>query len=109
MADNERHIEVDPDYATSPGADMNEGQVVDAVLQALAGSPDIDVAAVEIQFNKGIVHLSGQVDNEAAKEQAEGITRNVPGVHGVENNLIAMAPTPLSEFPSRTANRPAEQ
>ena len=109
MADDNKHIEVDPDYATSPEAGMNESQVVNAVLQALAGSPEIDAAAVEIQINKGVVHLSGQVDNEAAKELAEDLTRNVPGVHGVENNLIAMAPTPLSEFPSRTANRPAEQ
>ena len=102
MADENKQTEVAPDFATSEQAEakMSESKIADALLQALAGAEDINSAAVEIEVDhKGMVRLSGQVDTEAAKELAEGITRNVPGVHRVENNLIAMAPPPLSDFP----------
>jgi osmotically-inducible protein OsmY len=109
MADNDKTVEQDPDYAMPGGDNRSDDQISNDVLNALAGTERIDVAKITIQVENSTVHLSGQVLEDGDRDMAESITRNVPGVHQVVNELIVMAPTPLSEFPSHTSNRPAVQ
>jgi osmotically-inducible protein OsmY len=110
MADKDKkQVEPGPDFAAPSEVERSEEQIRLDVLKALAGTEQINAAAISIQVDSGTVRLAGEVDNQAQKEMAESITHNVPGVHAVENNLIAMEPTPLNQLPSLNANRPAEQ
>lgn len=108
MADNENRMD-DMDFAFPAEENRSPDDIRLDVLKALAGTEQINAAAISIEVENGLVRLVGQVDDQHLKDLAEGITRNVPGVHGVENNLITLERTPLNQLPSLNANRPAEQ
>jgi osmotically-inducible protein OsmY len=108
--DKDKTIEAGPDRSAPRKIEQREEEIRGNVLDALSNSPRVSsIAAITIRVDRDVVRLSGQVDDQEAKEEAEALTINVPGVNKVENDLIVMAPTPLGQFPSRVANLPPEQ
>ncbi|HEX2910090.1 MAG TPA: BON domain-containing protein [Chloroflexia bacterium] len=79
------------------------------VLQTLGESDKVDISALDVQVEGSTVRLLGEVSTPEQKDMAEELTKYVPGVENVENHIIVMAPTPLNQFPSVTADRPPVQ
>jgi hypothetical protein len=50
-------------------------------------SPEIDASEIEVKVAKGVVTLSGSVDDRWAKRLAEDIAETVSGVTDVMNQL----------------------
>ncbi len=50
--------------------------------------PALNMFQIHVDTHKGVVQLSGFVDDKEAVEKAEVIARNVKGVKSVRNNLI---------------------
>lgn len=83
----------DPQAATTPAPPMTLGtQVDDAIVTSIVKSTllsDERVKSYELQVEtrKGIVQLSGFVDNQAQIDQAMALTSAVKGVVSVENGI----------------------
>jgi hypothetical protein len=50
--------------------------------------PTLNMFQIHVDTDKGVVQLSGFVDDREAIEKAEVIARNVKGVKSVRNNLM---------------------
>jgi hypothetical protein len=57
------------------------------VKTALLSEKGIDSTAISVETFKGRVLLSGYVKGPDQRQRAEGLTRSVPGVKEVNNNL----------------------
>lgn len=66
---------------------MNLPDLRHAVREKLKLHTEYNTQNVKINVNEGVVELSGYVDGNDAHASVEGITRSVPGVHDVVNNL----------------------
>ena len=67
----------------NPTSTYTQQEVQTALMQdALAGE-----YGIEVLDNNGIITLTGVVPSREVMEQAEAITRDVPGVQGVINQL----------------------
>src|SRR5258708_14975098 len=64
----------------------NDKMVSERVHEALKTAPVYKFPDVHIDTYEGTVQLSGFVNNEDQKRQAEQIARNVPGVQRVIDN-----------------------
>ena len=75
-----------PERERTAGEEMDDKAVSGNVRAALSADsvkyPDIQVAAY-----RGVVQLSGFVDTKDHKSRAADITKNVPGVRRVDNNV----------------------
>lgn len=72
----------------STGTYIDDKTISAKVKTGLATNDDTSALDVDVQTYRGVVQLSGFVDSEKSKETAEQVARGVPGVKGVENNLI---------------------
>jgi hyperosmotically inducible protein len=72
----------------STGGYIDSAVITTKVNAALAKSPLVSAIAVDVESYKGIVQLSGFVDNERQKDEAEAIAEGVEGVVKVKNDLI---------------------
>lgn len=74
-------------------ASRSTGQVLDdhaiaaKVKTALIADPEVKGTQVGIEVHKGVVQLSGFVDNTANAQKAASIARSVDGVKEVRNSL----------------------
>lgn len=74
-------------------AERGAGDVVDdailatKVKAALAGHPVIKARQINIETRDGVIQLTGFVDSEQEKREAEETARQVNGVRSVENDL----------------------
>lgn len=59
-----------------------------SVQEALMSQGDPVIAQVHVETNQNTVRLSGYVKKIRQSDVAEQITRQVPGVQGVENHII---------------------
>lgn len=73
--------------ATSVGTEIDDTVVTAKVKSALLGDQDIKGFEFKVETRKGMVQLSGFVDNLAMAERAINITRSIEGVKGVENGM----------------------
>jgi hyperosmotically inducible protein len=71
---------------TTMGMEIDDSVVTARVKSALLADPDIKSADFKVETRKGVVQLSGFVDNPAQIERAIAVTRAVAGVNSVENN-----------------------
>ena len=84
----------------STAEDRSTGQVIDdtaihtKVKAALVNDPVVAGTAINVDVNKGVVHLSGAVNGNLEKIKAEDIARGVNGVRGVDNDLIVREVNP---------------
>jgi len=65
-------------------------QLEEAVEDALQGNPDTSRYAIGVAVQGTTVSLTGEVDSEAIKENAEQIARGVSGVLDVTNELVVV-------------------
>src|SRR5688572_21447884 len=75
------------------GAGAKTGEVVDdatitaKVKTALAKDRDVSATAVNVDTDKGVVTLKGQVRSDSERSKAAQLARGVDGVKSVQNNL----------------------
>lgn len=78
------------------------------VALALGRDPRTRDLPIGVYPRLGIVRLSGAVHNDLQKAAAEEITRNVPSVRGVNNNLVVRQDTDLLNVMAPAAGGEAE-
>ena len=71
----------------TPGVQIDDTVITAKVKSALLAEPTIKSFDLKVETRKGIVQLSGFVDNQAQVNGALAITRAVEGVASVENML----------------------
>ncbi|MES2877835.1 MAG: BON domain-containing protein [Pseudomonadota bacterium] len=82
-----------PAPSTTVGTEIDDSMVTTNVKSALLGDPDIKSFDFKVETRKGEVMLSGFVDNMAQLERATAVTRAVPGVKSIQNNVSLKAAT----------------
>ncbi len=78
---------------------MPDSQVEANVLKALAGSPELASQNITTNTVYGVVTLSGNVPDEAARTKAENLAANAPGVKKVVDELQVGAATTAQNGP----------
>jgi len=77
----------------------DDATLTSSVKSQLSSQSPALASMVNVDTKAGVVTLAGNVDNEAAKSQAEQIAKGVPDVKSVINNLTVKAPIVVSEDP----------
>jgi osmotically-inducible protein OsmY len=72
----------------STGEFIDDSTLANKVKVALYADDEVKGTQVEVEAFKGVVQLSGFVDNMAQSQKAEQIAWEVNGVQNVRNNLI---------------------
>lgn len=84
---NPRDNQPAPSASTTVGTEIDDTVVTTKVKSALFGDPDIKSLDLKVETRKGVVQLSGLVDNQAQIDRAIAATRDVAGVRSVDNNI----------------------
>ncbi|MDY0211884.1 MAG: BON domain-containing protein [Desulfuromonadaceae bacterium] len=71
----------------STGVYIDDKAIATKVKTQLAADSMTEALQIEVETYKGVVQLSGFVDNKESKERAEEIAEAVTGVKEVKNNL----------------------
>jgi len=71
----------------SAGAYMGDSWVTTQVKTAILNEPSLKVLQINVETYKGVVQLSGFVDNAASQAKAVEIARSVKGVTSVKNDM----------------------
>ena len=69
------------------GEVIDDSVITTKAKAAIFNTPDLKTLQISVETRKGEVLLSGFVDSETAKMQAEEVVKNVGGVKSVKNNL----------------------
>jgi hypothetical protein len=69
------------------GYQRADDRIREDVCDCLTEAADVDASDIEVTVERGLVTLSGTVDNRAAKRRAEDIAETIRGVKDVENRL----------------------
>ena len=73
---------------TAPGEIATDDATLAArVKQALVADPGLRSLPMSVATYRGVVQLSGYVDSEVQFQRALAVTRGVPGVQSVSNEL----------------------
>src|SRR5678816_4347102 len=81
----------------STGEHIDDAAITAKVNSALIEDPQVKARPVDVETARGVVQLSGFVDDSGEKQTAEMLARNVAGVQKVDNQL---------EVKSTTMNQP---
>jgi hyperosmotically inducible protein len=71
----------------STGEYIDDAAITTKVKAALVKDPVVKATEVKVDTFKGVVQLSGFVDNNDQKAQAERIAASTAGVMSVKNNI----------------------
>jgi hyperosmotically inducible periplasmic protein len=71
------------------GEHIDDTTITSTVKTRLAAEKGTTLTRVQVDTDRGMVQLSGVVENAAERARAEQIARGVKGVKGVRNNLQA--------------------
>ena len=71
----------------STGEYIDDAAITTKVKAALVKDPTVKATEVKVDTFKGVVQLSGFVDNNEQKAQAERIAASTAGVQSVRNNI----------------------
>jgi len=71
----------------STSAYMGDSWVTTQVKAGILNEPSLKVSQINVETYKGVVQLSGFVDNAAAQAKAVEIARAVKGVTSVKNDM----------------------
>jgi hyperosmotically inducible protein len=71
----------------STGEYIDDAAITTKVKAALVKDPTVKATEVKVDTFKGVVQLSGFVDNNEQKAQAERIAASTAGVMSVKNNI----------------------
>ena len=69
------------------GYQRADERIREDVCDCLTEAADVDASDIEVTVERGLVTLSGTIDNRAAKRRAEDIAETIRGVKDVENRL----------------------
>ena len=69
------------------GQNVDDTTVTTSVKSKLALEKASSLTRVGVDTVKGVVHLTGIVENAGVRDRAEDVARSVGGVRGVVNNL----------------------
>ena len=72
----------------STGQVVDDNAIAAKIKSGLVADPDVKGFSVNVDVFKGVVQLSGFVDNTATAQKAVSIARSVEGVKEVRNNLV---------------------
>lgn len=72
---------------TTMGTDLDDTVITTKVKAALLGDDQVKGLDITVETRKGVVMLSGFVDDRALMERAVSVTSAVEGVKGAENNM----------------------
>ncbi len=72
---------------TTVGTEIDDAVVTTQVKSALLANPEVKAFDIKVETRKGLVQLSGFVDNQAQIDRAITVTREVSGVKNVENGM----------------------
>ena len=87
-----------PVATTTVGTDIDDSVITSSVKSALLADADIKSFDFKVETRKGEVLLSGFVDNQAQLDRATAAARAVPGVKGIQNNVVLKgAPTTVGK------------
>lgn len=73
---------------TEAGNDMSDGWITTKVKSTFMYSTNVDSGDIAVNTDKGIVTLSGKVDNGAERALAIELAQNVRGVKSVHSNAL---------------------
>jgi len=74
--------------ARSAGTTLDDSVISTKVKTALIGNPITKARQINVETSKGVVQLSGFVDDGAEKAEAERVAAQVEGVTAVHNELV---------------------
>ncbi len=87
-----------PGASTTVGTDIDDSVITSSAKSALLADADIKSFDFKLETRKGEVLLSGFVDNQSQVDRAIAVTRTVPGVKNVQNNVVLKgAPTTVGK------------
>jgi hyperosmotically inducible periplasmic protein len=66
---------------------MDDATITTKVKTALAQDPQVKAYQVSVETYRGVVQLSGFVDNEASMRRASQLAQGVAGVRSVKNDI----------------------
>lgn len=72
----------------STGQFVDDSAIANKVKTAFYADPEVKGTQVEVEVFKGVVQLSGFVDNAIQAQKAVQIARGVDGVREVRNSMI---------------------
>lgn len=72
--------------------DTSDDGIYDTVRRRLASDPTVKGGGLEVDVKQGVVTLRGSVELDKQKVRAEKLTRKVPGVKQVVNELQVRRP-----------------
>lgn len=72
----------------STGEFVDDSAIANKVKTAFYADPEVKGTQVEVEVFKGVVQLSGFVDNATQAQKAVQIARGVDGVRDVRNSMI---------------------
>ena len=72
----------------STGQFVDDSAIANKVKTAFYADPEVKGTQVEVEVFKGVVQLSGFVDNAIQAQKAVQIARGVEGVRDVRNSMI---------------------
>ncbi len=75
------------DTRRSAGETMDDGALTAKVKTALLQDKDVSGLAVNVNSYRGVVQLTGFVDDDSQRSKAESIAKEVSGVESVKNDL----------------------
>jgi osmotically-inducible protein OsmY len=82
------HAQAANDKSVTAGEFLDDTIISNSIRARVIGDKDLTIRDIGVETHKGVVQLSGFVDNDLAKIKAENIARDVKGVKEVHNNLI---------------------
>lgn len=69
------------------GENIDDASITAAVKAKLAGEKATTLTRIDVDTSRGVVYLTGIVENAAMKNRAAELARQVQGVRDVVNNL----------------------
>ena len=63
-----------------------------AIVRGILANPDVSAANLRVEAKSGAVTLRGAVRSQEAKATAEKVTKAVPGVVTIKNELMIQTP-----------------
>lgn len=75
-------------HQSSTGEYIDDSAITTKVKADILAEPSLRSLEIGVETYKGVVQLSGFVSSQERINKAVQITKGVPGVRGVKNNLI---------------------
>ena len=72
----------------STGEYVDSSVISNKVRAAIIAEKGLSIFSIDVTTFRGTVQLSGFVDTPAQKALAETVTRKVPGVREIRNNIV---------------------